>query len=143
MLEGVRRRRSRFRLANLSSARSIKYWNSRWNHIFQILEKVGNGFSLAIGEDGLVQAVAGSPWKNSISMVLLRNRRGNPSATSTTGRATDTHSADVMAQGPRQRMKSDGCVLSDDRNPGGCWRALLTMAHSRAGLAEITSQQRG
>lgn len=32
-----------------------------WTHVFEILEKVGNCLSLAVGESRLVEAIAGSP----------------------------------------------------------------------------------
>lgn len=31
--------------------------------IFKVLEKVGNGLAFAVGEGGLVEAIAGSPWR--------------------------------------------------------------------------------
>lgn len=40
--------------------------SARRTHVFEILKKVGNRLSLAIGESGLVEAIAGSPWKREL-----------------------------------------------------------------------------
>lgn len=63
-------------------------------NILEVLKQVGNSFTFAIGEDGFVEAISGSPW-DGISVLLL-HVRGNPGsvATSAACRTTDTHGGD-------------------------------------------------
>lgn len=37
-----------------------------WTHVFEILKQIGDRLSLAVGESGLVEAIAGSPWNQGI-----------------------------------------------------------------------------